>query len=528
MRTRAQALLVHGLDSRPAWWDAFLPPLEEIGVRGAALAMPSLAEAGPEAWCEEVARRIGSEPTFLIGHSLGAAVCLMASLATPVAGLVLLACPPFVGGFSPPAPPVRSLSVTALARVARFLRHACDCAGRVKAEAIHLVGESDAHVPLAQARRLPFPLETVPAAGHQLNQSALAVSAVMRHLVFSEGGRRHLDPGLRLRYGPRADAFAAAVRGLGEEAPPPARLDVEITTRCQLACPSCARTWGYGPAADVSMPPDLFERVLAAGRLARDLIFVGLGEPLLHPEVVGFVERAAQRGFAATLVTNGLRADPELMGRLHAAGLAEITFSIDSLRGERFRRLRGGASLETVLGNFRAVPAGLRKSIFVTLSPENAGDLADIVALAHAERVPAVTVSDVNFAENQPHALHGGAGAPGLRQALECARRHGVLLLGPHFHDLANVRRDCRLAAVRKPADLAARSAGHRHCLAPWRIAVVGADGTVTPCNCAPRTPVGRMPAEPLDAIWNGEPMRRWRRAVRDGACGDCRICPRY
>lgn len=528
MTARVQALLVHGMGSRPAWWDPFLGPLEEIGIRGVALEMPSLADAGPEAWCAAVARRIGPGPTVLVGHSLGAAVCLMASLDTRVDGLVLLACPPFVGGFSPQPPRAGALSVTAFARVGRFLRHACECAGRVTAPAVHLVGDADLHVPVAEARRLPFPLETVSAAGHDLGRSPAAIAAVLRHLVFSDCGRRHLDPGLRLRHGPREAPYAAARDGLDGEAPPPARLDVEITTRCQLACPACARTLGYGPAADVSMPRELFERVLEAGRPARSLILVGLGEPLLHPEVVDFVAVATAMGCATQLVTNGVLARPEMAERLRDAGLAEITFSIDTLCPERFRRLRPGASLDEVLGNFRGVPGDLRKSIFATVSRENAGDLEDLVALAHAEKLPALTLSDVNFAENQPRALHGGGCGDRIQRAIDRARGLGVLLIGPHFHELPDVRRDCRRALVRAPEDLAARPATHHHCLAPWRVAVVGADGTVTPCNCAPRTPVGRFPDEPLAALWNGAPMRRWRRAVLDGACGDCRSCPRY
>lgn len=528
MKTRVQALLVHGMGSFPGWWDPFLAPLEAIGVRGVALEMPSLADAGPEAWCAGVVRRIGPGPTVLVGHSLGAAVCLMASLEARVDGLILLACPPFVGGFSPQPPRTGRLSVTAVARIGRFLRRACECAARVTAPAIHLVGDADAHVPVAEARRLPFPLETVSDADHDLDRSPAAISAVMRHLVFSDCGRRRLDPGLRLRYGPRDGAFAAARDGLAEEAPPPARLDVEITTRCPLACPACARTLGYGPAADVTMSRELFAGILEAGHPARELILVGLGEPLLHPEVGVFVGMAARAGYTTRLVTNGVLAEPDRVERLRDAGLAEITFSIDTLDPTRFRQLRPGASLDGVLANFRGVPGGLRKSVFVTLTRDNAGDLADLVALAHAEKLPALALSDVNFAENRPRALHGGGCEPALQRAIEHARRLGVLLIGPHVHELPDAWRDGRRALVRTPEDLTARAGTHLHCLAPWRIAVIGADGTVTPCNCAPRAAAGRFPDEPLQAVWNGDPLRTWRRRMLDADCADCRACPRY
>ena len=85
--------------------------------------------------------------------------------------------------------------------------------------------------------------------------------------------------------------------------------------------------------------------------------------------------------------------------------------------------------------------------------------------------------------------------------------------------------RRCR---VRKPEDLAARSVCHRHCLAPWRIAVVGASGNATPCNCAPEVNVGDVSIQPFADIWNGAPLQSWRTALLGGASAICRSCPRH
>jgi len=179
----ATALLVHGLGSSPAWWKPLLPPLHRIGLQPKALDLPSLEEAGPDSWCGVVIQHLGRSPALLIGHSLGAAVCATVARRHRVEGLVLLACPPFLPGHTPPPPPGTGLSGAAIARVERFLRSACAHAPAGARQCIHFVGAKDRWVPEAQARDLPFPLAVIPDAGHGLNRSPGLASELTRFLV---------------------------------------------------------------------------------------------------------------------------------------------------------------------------------------------------------------------------------------------------------------------------------------------------------------------------------------------------------
>jgi len=176
------AILVHGLGAGPAWWNPLRPALEQAGLATHALRLPSLETAGPESWRDEVIARIGDQPVLLIGHSLGAAVCLAAACLKPVTGLVLLACPPFLPDFTPPPPPASGLSAAAIARMERFLRAACAQADQVTTRAVHFVGSADSWVPVEQARRLPFRLAVVPGAGHDLNRSAAFAGQLVQYL----------------------------------------------------------------------------------------------------------------------------------------------------------------------------------------------------------------------------------------------------------------------------------------------------------------------------------------------------------
>jgi pimeloyl-ACP methyl ester carboxylesterase len=185
-------LLVHGLGSSPAWWKPLLAPLHRIGLRPEALDLPSLERADPESWCREIHRRLDGVPVLLIGHSLGAAVCAAVACRRRIQGLVLLACPPFLPGHSPPPPPGTGLSSAAITRVEQFLRKACRQAPLGTKVCLHFVGANDRWVPQAQAQRLPFPLRIIPGAGHGLNRSPELASALTGFLVSAGFGR--VDP----------------------------------------------------------------------------------------------------------------------------------------------------------------------------------------------------------------------------------------------------------------------------------------------------------------------------------------------
>jgi pimeloyl-ACP methyl ester carboxylesterase len=131
-----------GSDTR--WWDPLRDALQVIGIEPQPLSLPSLEDDGPEAWCREVRHHTGQKPlVLLMGHSLGAVVCLEVARTTPVAGVLLLACPPFFADFSPASPPATGLSKAALARATSFLKATCAHASEITAQCVHFVGSKD-------------------------------------------------------------------------------------------------------------------------------------------------------------------------------------------------------------------------------------------------------------------------------------------------------------------------------------------------------------------------------------------------
>ena len=143
----------------------------------------------------------------------------------------------------------------------------------------------------------------------------------------------------------------------------PAKVYVEPTNACNLACATCVRHAWDEPEGFMAW--DVFEAVVeglagresaAAGRTPDapgTVAFMGLGEPLLHPRFLDMVRLAKERGLRAEVTTNALLLDEAMAAGLLEAGLDQLVVSIDGASAEAFGRVRSGASLERVVENVR-------------------------------------------------------------------------------------------------------------------------------------------------------------------------------
>jgi MoaA/NifB/PqqE/SkfB family radical SAM enzyme len=277
------------------------------------------------------------------------------------------------------------------------------------------------------------------------------------------------------------------------------------------------------------MSERMFENIIGQAPSVRELFFVGLGEPLLHNQLETFVACAHQRNITTRLVTNGLAADSGRLVKLRARGLSEVTFSIDTTDPALFKKLRSNADLSIILDNIRGVPAGLTRSLFVTLSKNNIDSLPGIIDLASELSLPAIAFSDLNFPQNLHDTVAAFPQTDTLLSNIRYAHNKNILLITPHFHNYGGpLRNYFQTCMVRNPEDICKRTTFHRNCLAPWRIAVVDVHGNVNPCNCTPQDIVGNLVGQPFADVWNGENIQSWRNGVLCGTNVVCQSCPRY
>lgn len=119
---------------------------------------------------------------------------------------------------------------------------------------------------------------------------------------------------------------------------------VEITTRCDLACPICINSSG---ASAWDMSPDEFRfiinKILAAERQI-DVLNLSGGEPLLHPRILDLIDEAVSRKeiVRVSVSTNGLAflRSPQLIGEL-ARRRVVVSLQFDGEDDNACRILRG-------------------------------------------------------------------------------------------------------------------------------------------------------------------------------------------
>ncbi|MEK7658920.1 MAG: radical SAM protein [Patescibacteria group bacterium] len=86
------------------------------------------------------------------------------------------------------------------------------------------------------------------------------------------------------------------------------------------------------------------------------LRFVGIGEPLLHPQIADMVKYASQKGVAKTIeiLTNGSLLIPKMADALIAAGLSRLVVSLQGTSKEKYQKIsKANLDFENFVNNLR-------------------------------------------------------------------------------------------------------------------------------------------------------------------------------
>jgi len=565
-------VLIHGYSGQPADLEPLAKALDALFGPGCAeiVALHPHWAGGPAPAFDEEAflaaitsalRAPHAGPLVVVGHSTGGSLALLAMEGMEAGLLVLLATPPRVDlhhhrllenatrpGNAPPS----------LLNVSRLV-HAIRGAGRKglpgSVPVLVVQGGADALVPAEDLRHWPegTPTVLVPEAGHDLG-SGESLGPVLEAILaalpcgLSEAQRerlRLLEPAVAryadaipggwraLERSPSALRALGLAQRLGPFAPPPGIANIEITTRCPHSCPSCARAFQAPDRGDLA-PAD-FQRILAGLPHAARITLVGLGEPTLHRELPALVALAAREGRTVGLVTSGAALTPALAQKLVEAGLGGITFSLDAADPDLAAQLRPGVPLGRTLSAMAGAAAIFKDrvplAVFTAACVDNARHLDAVADAAQALGAKAWMLSDLNFAPNRDRSLASSASKEDketLGRTISRALAAGLPVLD--VRGLEELGKPFRLREyLLRPADrLWARAENHASCLSPWQTAVVGADGTLTACDCQPDQVVGNVFETPFQVLWNGPAMRLLRTELAGGTPRDaCRNCPR-
>jgi radical SAM protein with 4Fe4S-binding SPASM domain len=171
----------------------------------------------------------------------------------------------------------------------------------------------------------------------------------------------------------------------------PSSVQIEITTKCNIKCSLCLRTIDPARIVDSDMSLDLFKSIITQlkGRV-QSVSLVGLGEPLLHPEVFSMIKFVKENGLEVSLIDNFTLIDKEKTLALIESGLDFIYVSFDNPSKEAFEERRTGACFETVVDNIKLFVktknvVKAKHPVFIfksTISSSNFGEIPNLIKFA--------------------------------------------------------------------------------------------------------------------------------------------------
>lgn len=102
---------------------------------------------------------------------------------------------------------------------------------------------------------------------------------------------------------------------------------IEITNVCNLSCSFCPGTLRNPGFMSASEFETVLKKLLG---ITEHLYFHVMGEPLLHPEVVHFLELCAIYGYKVNITTNGLLISRQAEALIDSQALRQVNFSLHS------------------------------------------------------------------------------------------------------------------------------------------------------------------------------------------------------
>jgi MoaA/NifB/PqqE/SkfB family radical SAM enzyme len=300
-----------------------------------------------------------------------------------------------------------------------------------------------------------------------------------------------------------------------------------LTERCNSRCVTCDY-WRHGTA---DMGLEAVRGLLPSlERLQTRMVLLSGGEPLLNREWSDIAQLLRANGLKLWLLTSGLALAKHAV---RVAGLFDsVTVSLDGTDGATYAAIRGLDAFDKVCeGITAAAGAGIPVGLRVTLQRANFRQLPDFVKLAR--RLGASHVSFLAVDVGNPHAFGrvegfeanlalGPAELPELEQLV---RR----LESEHAADFRSGFIEESPARMRNIHQYFAAVCGlatfpQVRCNAPEFSAVIGANGSVSPCFFIQGPAQARL-RDALEQPLNSDPMLRLREDIRAGARAECGRC---
>jgi MoaA/NifB/PqqE/SkfB family radical SAM enzyme len=304
------------------------------------------------------------------------------------------------------------------------------------------------------------------------------------------------------------------------------RLQIEVTTLCNLFCQECSRTIGVqaGTWNDKHLSLKNFRTLIENSPPAKILVLQGVGEPTLNPELLEMTAyaRASGRFQYITLNTNAVTRTRPYFRQLREAGMDYVCVSVDSFNPDVAERCRSGTKVAKLKRLLRDIYAEFGHIVIsVVASKLNMFDIPATLEELNAigeemfptQKFTVEIMPVINYkteTSNQPRTM---------------LNRDEIQMLGDMVKLIGSALP--RLIMIVNSTTIKAPKPGQR-CGRPFYSPFITVDGFMTPC-CTSFDPASyrhtNILMAPMAEAWSGPVVQEWlRRYLREGddICKGC------
>lgn len=281
-------------------------------------------------------------------------------------------------------------------------------------------------------------------------------------------------------------------------------VNLQILYRCNYRCTICdfwKPAWHQKPLLSAAQVEVISEKL---NLLGPQIISIGGGEPMLHPELAAIVRALARHHFPV-MITNGSQVTPEHARELFEAGMVEISVSVDYADPQMHDAQRGvpGAyakaieALQILQAN-RTEPLQRVNMISVVLE-DNLSEVEPLIDICQQMGITYMVTLYSHSRGAKPERLMRGDIA---QQLLQLKQRHR------HFVSLRGYLERFTEAVAQN---------GVGPCSAGRSLCNIDSQGAIGLCIDRLDDPVGNILTDDIHAL-----ARRLRERQQDNRCRDC------
>lgn len=182
-----------------------------------------------------------------------------------------------------------------------------------------------------------------------------------------------------------------------------AKVYIEPTSKCNLACKTCIRNNWDEPMGEMDIK--IFDRLVEQLKDFEDIqsvMFGGFGEPTYHKDILYMIGRIKSLGLKVEMVTNGTLLDEKFINGLIENRLDTLWVSFDGVNVDNFEDVRKGANFNQIVNSLRYLEKANKGSshkievgIAFVVTKGNVNDLKKIPHLAWRVGAKKISVSNV-------------------------------------------------------------------------------------------------------------------------------------